>query len=270
MFPDKHIVITGGSSGLGLELARRLAGEGARLTLVARDATKLAQAAEHICASVAGARVAVESLDVRDEAVAQATLARIAEAGRGIDMLINSAGILREGRFDTLPLATLREVMEINYVGLVAVTRAALPHLKASRGRLINVASMAGLTGAFGYTAYCASKHALVGFTDALRYELKPEGVGVHLVCPGEFDSPMVDDVDTYRTPENKAHTQTIPKLPVEPIAQAVIDGLREDRYLIVPGIRTRVFAGLIRWFPALARALGDATIARVQRRRGR
>ena len=132
MFPDKHIVITGGSSGLGLELARRLAGEGARLTLVARDATKLAQAAEHICASVAGARVAVESLDVRDEAVAQATLARIAEAGRGIDMLINSAGILREGRFDTLPLATLREVMEINFVGLAAVTRAALPHLKAS------------------------------------------------------------------------------------------------------------------------------------------
>jgi 3-dehydrosphinganine reductase len=122
----------------------------------------------------------------------------------------------------------------------------------------------------FGYTAYCASKHAVVGFTDALRYELKPEGVGVHLVCPGEFDSPMVDDVDTYRTPENKAHTQTIPKLPVEPIAQAVIDGLREDRYLIVPGVRTRVFAGLIRWFPALARALGDATIARVQRRRGR
>lgn len=266
MFRDLHVVITGGSSGLGLELAHRLAAEGARLTLVARDLNKLEEAAAEIRQRMPGARVGVASMDVRDEEAAAALMQEIAEANGGIDMLINSAGILREGCFERLPMKEFRDVMEINYFGLLNTTRAALPHLKKSRGRLVNIASMAGLTGAFGYTSYCASKHALVGLSDALRYELKPMGVRVHLVCPGEFDSPMVDELNKDRSPENRAHALTIPKATVEAIAEGTLAGIRADKFSIVPGLATRLVALAIRYFPGLTRALGDRTIAKVQR----
>jgi 3-dehydrosphinganine reductase len=270
MFRDKHVVITGGSSGLGLELAHRLAALSARLTLAARDLKKLEAAAKAIRKRHTDAQVHIESMDVTDEDAAHASMQRIAGANAGIDMLINSAGILREGRVEAMAMKDFRDVMEINYFGLLIATRAALPHLKASRGRVVNIASMAGLTGAFGYTSYCASKHALVGLSDCLRYELKPMGISVHLVCPGEFDSPMVDELDKYRTPENKAHTLSIPKSSVEAIAQDTLDGIRADRYFIVPTAAARFFANLIRYAPGITRVVGDRTIAKVQRATGK
>lgn len=265
MFRDLHIVITGGSSGLGLELARRLADEGARLTLVARDPKKLAQAAAELRKRQPAVRVGVESLDVGDEDATNQSMQRIAEANGGIDVLINSAGILREGRFEKLPMQAFRDVMEINYFGLVHATRAALPHLKASHGRLVNIASMGGLTGVFGYTPYSGAKHALVGLTESLRYELKPMGIRVHLVCPGEFDSPMVDELERTRTPENRAHTLTIPKATVAKIAQSTLSGIRSNRFLIVPGALTRIAAFNIRHFPRVTRAVGDRAVARAR-----
>lgn len=268
MFNAKHIVITGGSSGLGLELAQRLAAEGARLTLIARDGQKLAEAAAAIRRKLPTAQVNIQAVDVCDEQATQAAMQQIAGQHAGIDMLINSAGILREGSFGQSSPKDFRDVMEINYFGLLNSSRAALPYLLQSRGRLVNIASMAGFTGAYGYSAYCASKHAVVGFSEVLRFELKPQGVQVHLVCPGEFDSPMVDDIDTYRSAENRAHTQTIPKASVESIAADTLAGIRANCYLIIPGRTARMAGFVVRHFPGLMRLLGDRTITRVQRSR--
>jgi 3-dehydrosphinganine reductase len=91
-------------------------------------------------------------------------------------------------------------------------------------------------------------------------------GITVHLVCPGEFDSPMTDELEATRTPENRAHTQTIPKASVGSIAEATLAGFRSDRFLIVPGKMTQIVAFALRHFPALTRALGDRTIRSVQR----
>lgn len=269
MFNAKHIVITGGSSGLGLELAHRLAAEGARLTLIARDPQKLEQAASDVRRRMPTAQVNVQAVDVCDEQATLAAMQQIAGQHQGIDMLINSAGILREGYFEQLPMADFRDVMEINYFGLLNSTRAALPFLRQSHGRLVNIASMAGLTGAFGYTQYCASKHALVGLSEVLRYELKPQGIQVHLVCPGEFDSPMVDAVDQYRTAENRAHVQTIPKTGVQVIATDTLAGIRAGKFMIIPGRTTRLAAWVVRHFPQLNRWVGDRIIARARRERG-
>jgi 3-dehydrosphinganine reductase len=191
---------------------------------------------------------------------------RIAQSGGGIDVLINSAGILREGHFETLPMSAFREVMETNFFGLLNVTRAALPYLRASHGRLVNIASVAGLAGVFGYTPYCSSKHALVGLTESLRLELVPQGIRVHLVCPAEFDSPMVDELDTYRTPENRAQVQTIPKSSVDTIAKDTLAGIRAERFLIVPGTTARLAAFGLRHFPGFFRANGDRTVRKVYR----
>lgn len=268
MFHDRVIAITGGSSGLGLELARRLAAEGARLALIARDPQKLEHAARELQARNPDAGVSTESVDVCDETATLACMQRIVDRHGRIDMLINSAGILREGRFGQMPLQVYREVMDINYFGVLVATRAALPHLLTSRGWLVNISSMAGLTGCFGYTAYCASKHALVGLTEALRFELEPQGIKLHLVCPGEFDSPMVDDVDRYRSPENRAHALTVPKATIDAVAADTLAGIRAGRFMIVPGSRTRLASVAIRHFPGLLRAFGDRTIRGVQKGR--
>jgi 3-dehydrosphinganine reductase len=266
MFKNNRIVITGGSSGLGLALAHVLAREGARLTLIARDPRKLDDAAKSLRDASPGAIVRVESVDVADEAKTASVMDSVAQSDGGVDVLVNSAGILREGYFEKTPMSTFREVMEINFFGLLNSTRAALPYLKASRGRLVNIASLGGLAGAFGYTAYCASKHALVGLSESLRYELKPQGVKVHLVCPAEFDSPMVEEMNRNRTPENRAQVLTIPKSSVETIVKGTLAGIRAERFLIVPGGGARSAAFGIRHFPGIFRASADRTVKKVYR----
>ena len=145
--------------------------------------------------------------------------------------------------------------MNVNVYGVINATKAALPFLKESRGRLVNIASLAGLNGVFGYTPYCTSKHAIVGLTDSLWYELGPQGITVQVVCPPEFDSPMVDELDKGRTPENKMHVLIIPKATVETIARTTIDGIRSGRFLTVPGgYSARISAWAMKHFPKILR----------------
>lgn len=260
----KQVVITGGSSGLGLELAHRLAAEGAELTLVARSRARLDDAARAVRQRTPGVTVAVAAVDVADEPGLDRAFAEIVGRTGSVDVLINSAGILREGYFEELPASDFRDVMDVNFFGTVNAIRAALPYLKRSRGRIVNIASVAGLMGVFGYTPYTASKHALVGFTESLRFELQPQGVGVQLICPGEFDSPMVAALDASRTPENREHTLTIPKLAVEQIAAEVLRGIRRDTPFVVPGRQTRLVVSAQRLLPGVARAVSTRRIKKV------
>jgi 3-dehydrosphinganine reductase len=262
----KHIVITGGSSGLGLELAHQLAARGARLTLLARDPVKLRSAAQAITARAPGASVGVLVADVSESEALQDAFATLAEDTGRIDVLINSAGIAREGYFETLSDTDFRAVMDINFFGTLHAIRAALPHLKASQGAIVNIASVAGLTGVFGYTPYCAAKHALVGLTESLRFELEPQGVQVHLVCPSEFDSPMVNALDQTRTRENRKHVLTIPKMSVEQIAAQTLQGVDAGRRTIIPGTTTRILVTGQRLAPTVASAIARRRIKSVYR----
>jgi 3-dehydrosphinganine reductase len=261
MKDERRIVITGGSSGLGLALATELSSRGARLALVARDGGRLAEAAARVRRVRADAVVHTYSADVTGKGDLAAEFQRIASDLGGIDVLVNSAGILREGYFETLEESDFREVMDVNCFGALRAIRAALPHLEQSRGRILNVASIAALTGVFGYAAYCASKHALLGLSDALRAELVPRGITVQVACPGEFDSPMVEALDRTRTPENRAHTLALPRTPVPEIVNDLIRGLESDAFLVVPGARARLFAFGIRHLPGVSRRVGDRKI---------
>jgi 3-dehydrosphinganine reductase len=265
--PGQHAVITGGSSGLGLLVAHRLVARGLAVTLVARNADRLEEAADELRGIAPGdAAVRAISVDVSREADVREAFAELAAAGRDPDVLVNSAGILREGRFEDFDPDVFRSVVDINLFGVVNTVRAALPGLRRRRGRIVNVASIAGLSGVYGYTAYCASKHGLVGFTEALRYELKPQGVRVHLVCPGEFDSPMVEDLDRGRTAENRAHAHMIPKLAAGEIADELVRGVERDRDRIVPGRRARITVLAQRMAPGVGRRLAEARIASAAR----
>ena len=184
------------------------------------------------------------------------------------DVLVNSAGILHESRFEDESLAVFREIMDVNFFGTVHCVQAVLPFFgERGGGRIVNVCSVAGLMTAYGYSAYCASKHAVAGLTHALRQELRPRGVQVHLVCPGEFESPMVDKLNAYRSPENRAHAQMIPVLSAAAVADAVMKGLERGRYMIVPGAATRLVERLNRYWPGAARAFTDLRLSAVRRK---
>jgi 3-dehydrosphinganine reductase len=258
---NQNILITGGSSGLGLSLAKSLA-PGNRLLLIARDLQKLEQAKIDIQATAPGAEVEVEvrSIDIM-QPEAEQQLIQVIDRFGGVDLLINSAGILREGYFEDLGLEDFRSTMDINFFGTLSSIRAALPSLKARQGRVLNVASIAGLTGVFGYAAYCSSKHALIGLTEALSFELKPMGVGIQVACPPEFDSPMVDALDQTRTPENRAHVLMIPKMSLEDITAGILRGMQSSELIIIPGAQSKLMAFGLRHFPTISRMMAHAKI---------
>lgn len=266
MFQNKLIVITGGSSGLGEALAKRFIKKGAHLALIARDRNKL-QRVQDMLRSMAlpTQRIEIFSCDVADEAAAEQTFNAIVASMSVPDILINSAGILKEGYFEKLPFATFRNVMDINYFGLLNCTRAVLPHFKhRGSGRIVNIASLGGKMGSFGYAAYCSSKFAVVGLTETLRAELKFQNIKVQLVCPGEFESPMVAELNTYRTAENRVMTQTVPVMHLDDVANEILSGIRRGSYLIIPGRIARLMEMGTRFFPGISRAIADLRIKMV------
>lgn len=260
MFSGSTIVITGGSSGIGRLLAHEFAERGANLALIARDTQKLDTCKRELEVKITGGqRVAVWPADVADFAQVEVAMNSIVREMGTPDMLINSAGILRESYFEKQTLETFREVMDINYFGTLHAIKAILPHFKKKGGgRIVNISSIAGLMGAFGYAAYCSSKHALCGLTGTLRAEMKPQNIHFQIVCPPEFDSPMVEELNRYRTEENRKMVQTIPVLKLEVVADAIIKGIEKNRYMIVPGAVSRLIVWFERWFPALGRAIVD------------
>ena len=262
--PGHHCVITGGSSGLGLELARQLVPRGVAVTLVARNEARLEEAATTLRRDTPDAHVRVLSVDVADAAAVRSAFAGLVQTTGRIDTLINSAGILIEGHAEQLTAQDYHDVMNVNFFGTVNACNAALAVFGENPGTIVNVSSVAGLIGVFGYTAYCSSKHAIVGYTRALGYEVEPRGVRVILVCPGEFDSPMVDALDESRTPENREHVLTIPKLSVEQVATETLSGIAAGRRMIVPGRRTRAAVLANRLLPGISDAVSRKRIARV------
>jgi short-subunit dehydrogenase len=182
-YAGKVIVLTGASSGIGHALAMALAPQRPRLVLAARDHARLEEVARECRAH--GAEALAVSVDVSSEAACGALVARTIESFGALDALVNNAGISMRARFDELrDLSVYETLMRVNYLGCVYLTHHALPHLKKSRGQIVVVSSVAGLTGVPTRTGYAASKHAVFGFFDSLRIELEGTGVSVTLIAP--------------------------------------------------------------------------------------
>ncbi len=182
-FTGRTVLVTGASSGIGRALCLELARERPRLALAARDRERLAQVARE-CEAL-GAEALVVPTDVASESDCRALVEKTLERFGAIDALVANAGITMWARLDQMrDLSLYDRLYRVNVLGAIAPTYYALPALKESRGRIVAVASLAGLTGVPERTGYAATKHALIGFFESLRIELRGSGVSVTIAAP--------------------------------------------------------------------------------------
>ncbi len=263
-FQGKTVLITGASTGIGRALALELAQRGAQLALNARDADRLGETAGR-CAAAGTAVLAVPG-DVTRPEDCRAMVARTVERFRTLDALVNNAGMTMWARFDALTdLAPLERLLAVNYLGAAYTTAAALPYLKNSRGLIVAVASIAGLTGVPERTGYAASKHALVGFCESLRIELRGSGVDVTIVAPDFVKSELhkgalgADGRPLGVSPMDEPHIMTS-----EQCARLIVRAMSRRQRLLITSRRGR----LGRWARLVAPALVDRIAARAIRLR--
>jgi NAD(P)-dependent dehydrogenase (short-subunit alcohol dehydrogenase family) len=185
--PDT-VLITGASSGVGARLAQRLAAKGRTVVATARSGDRLAALARQ----ATGGRIVPMTLDVADAAAVQAVVTRVEAEIGPIATLVNNAAIFAKADFASQDPGQIGRMIATNLNGTIFCSRAVVPYLLARRaGRIINIASVAGTRGIPNEAVYCATKHGVVGFADALAQELQPHGITVATLCPGGIDTPL-------------------------------------------------------------------------------
>jgi 3-dehydrosphinganine reductase len=183
--------------------------------------------------------------------------------------LINNAGYALPGYIDELDDSAYVEMMAVNYFGPMRLVRACLPHFRAQgAGRIVNVTSMLGFMGTFGYSAYCAGKYALSGFTEALRQDVMPFGVRVHLCYPPTTLTPGLERENQDKPPEAWAIEGKSRAFTPEQVARAILDGVRKGRFHILVGLDSWFIWLTQRLAPWLVRFVTDRVLKKELRAR--
>jgi 3-dehydrosphinganine reductase len=229
-------LVTGGSSGIGLALSRKLAEQGARLVLVARDEQRLEQALNSLMPHENGSHIAI-STDICDVDQVNRMAAQVLEEVGTPDLLVNNAGAAHPGYVQELDLEIYHWLMDVNYYGALYVTKAFVPAMMARQsGHIVNVVSTAGFAGVFSYTAYSASKFALRGFSESLRAEMKPYCITVSIVYPSDTDTPQLAYENQYKPIELVEMTAAInfEPYPPEVVAERILQGIQKKKQVII------------------------------------
>jgi short-subunit dehydrogenase len=256
-FKDQVILITGASSGIGRQLAVDLAARGAIVAGCGRSIARLRETLKEV--RRASPSSTMIGCDVSDAEQVRGMVEKIiADFGR-IDALINNAGIGMRKPFLETDLATVEEIMRVNYLGAVYCAHEVLPSMIERRsGQIVNVSSGAGLIGTLNLAAYCASKFALNGWSESLYHELKPLGIQVSIVCPG----PVQTDFNrAFRDSEPKAPANWI--VSAEMVARAAIDALESGRFEVILPRSLALLSSLRRYAPRIFRAVAQRRFRR-------
>lgn len=241
----KLALVTGGSRGIGLAVSKELSARGASVWIAARDGDRLTLARRQIEEARRSDRqgVGTLTLDVTDAGQVESVLSAFTAETGVPDILVNSAGVAHPGRFEELDLEIFRWMMEVNYFGTVHVTKAIVPGMIARGfGHIVNISSIAGFLGVYGYSAYGASKFAVTGLSDVLRAEMKPLGIGVSLVFPPDTDTEQLVYEAQFKPAVTKALSSTAKALSPEKVARSIVDGVVRRRFIITPGLEGSIF----------------------------
>jgi NAD(P)-dependent dehydrogenase (short-subunit alcohol dehydrogenase family) len=247
----KRILITGAASGLGLAMAKKYASEGWAVCIADIQDTEGLKIAAQLKDQY-GRDCFYQSLDITSEDQWQALVNTLSERWSGLDALINNAGVASGGPIDTLALKDFQWTVDINLMGAVKGCYFCVPLLKESKGTLINVASMAGLTHMGRMSAYNVSKAGVVALSETLSIELAPFGINVSVVCPASFPSNLLKTIRSSGEGGVNVARKMMARSPVtaDDIASKVYDDANKGKYIIIPHFRESILWRIKRYLP--------------------
>ncbi len=248
---DKVVIITGASSGIGLALAETFAQKGSKVVMAARSIEKLLEISEQL--NKKGYDTIAVCCDVSKENDCKLLIETAIEKFKGIDVLINNAGISMRAIFETLDLSVIHKLMDINFWGTVYCTKYALPYLLKSKGSVTGVSSIAGYKGLPGRTGYSASKFAMQGFLETLRIENLKKGLHVLIACPGFTASNIrntalaADGSQQGESPRDEGNMMTSKE-----VAEKIYNSIKKRKHRIVMTTTGKLTVLLNKFFPKM------------------
>ncbi|XP_045617477.1 3-ketodihydrosphingosine reductase [Procambarus clarkii] len=226
----KHVLITGGSSGIGLSVAHDVAGRGANVTLIARSVSNLEKARDEVAGTISkvasGGKVQFFSADLSGSPEKVSLAVKSAEASLGpVFMLVNCAGFSRAQKFEDISPQLLKQMMDVNYTGSFIITQEVVRSMKQQReGVVVFTSSQAGLLGLYGFTAYSAAKSALVKLAESLHMEVKPYNITVTVCYPPDTDTPGFEEENKTKPVETKLISEAAGLFKADDVAKQLVE----------------------------------------------
>lgn len=252
----KVVFITGGLSGIGLELGKYYLDKGHQVVVFNRKEGRYeAPDGFHIYFA-----------DITDKSTLEVAVHQAVKDIGAPHLLFNCAGILDAGTFLDQPDFIFKNVMNVNLFGQRNMTKICIP-LMEKGSHIVFISSLAGLVGNYAYSAYCASKYALIGMAECLRIELKPKNIDVSIVCPGEILTPLVEKERETMDPITKKLKEFPGCLSVEQAVKKMLPAVEKRKFLIIPGIMPKLTFILSKIFPSLSRIIVDKKVKNVLKR---
>lgn len=267
-FKDKLVYISGGSSGIGLGVAKTLAAKGANVVIFARRQKTLDAARDEIdqCRMIEGQKIHCQSMDVSQREQVEDVLKKaVAEYGAP-DVLINCAGRARPAYFEEISFGQFEETIKVDLYGVWNTISVLLPYMKERGGYIVNVSSIVGFLGIFGYTDYAAAKFGVIGLSEALRSEVKRYNIAVSVLCPPDTDTPGFVEENKTKPEETKVISAGAKLMKPEAVAQALLKGMAKQEFIIIPNADGRFTYIMKRLFPWLVEMVTDSQVRQVQK----
>jgi short-subunit dehydrogenase len=243
-------LITGASAGIGREFALQLAGQASALVLVARRVDRLEELRDELARKDPNLNVHCRAVDLSQPGDVDELIAWLTREGIAIDFLINNAGLGDRGTFVTAEPERLRQMLAVNIVALTMLTRALLPAMiEKKRGAILNVSSSAGFLPIRKMAVYAASKAYVTSFSDAIRGEVRKQGIVVSALCPGPVDTEF-SSVARRSIAKQPYPSPSIMHMPVEAVVQAGLAGIEHNKPLVIPGMAMKIAMLLVRLTP--------------------
>ena len=268
-FNGKTAFITGGSQGIGLGVAKLLAQKGANVAVFARRKAVLDEALKQIETGRIrpDQKFVAYPLDVSNEKEVNSVLSK-AVADLGVpDILVNCAGRALPNYFEKIPYSQFDETIKVDLYGTWNTCAYLVPLMKQRGGYIVNTSSIVGFIGIFGYTDYAAAKFGVLGFSEALRSELKRFNIGVSVLCPPDTDTPGFVEENKTKPPETKAVSAAANIMKPEQVAAAVLKSVEKGEFMIIPNADGKFTWIMKRWAPWLVDMVTDSQVKDTQKK---
>lgn len=268
-FVNKNVYITGGSTGIGLSTAKLLAAAGSNVIIFSRTKEKLEAALKEIESRriLQAQRFAFRQLDVTDNAKVNTIMNAAVQAFGIPEILINNAGRALPRCFEEVSFAQFDETMKTNLYGNWNTITALLPHMKPKGGSIVNVSSLCGFMGVFGYADYCASKFGIIGLSEVLRQELRRYDIVVSVLCPPDTDTPGFANESITKPEETRALSAGRKIMHPDEVARELIEGIRRGTFIIIPCADGKFIYFMKRHFPFIVDLIMRRGISKAQKK---